>query len=203
MTCSKCTKSKTGKNNGTEEPIKRPRIPKRISKRKSTTTSNVTKKKANTATPEDSSDDLEPPQIENHATDAFTDEASDDEEESTDQEEDEDSQDEEQGVKNKKSRNNGKSEYDKKEAAKDVEKYRPLNYHGGIDACKELIKFHTGMEVNSEQMSSKEDCVFINLGFCKNNSPECTKSEKDANFGTWIRMTRSEIQWPVMGRRLA
>lgn len=198
MTCSKCTKSKTGKNNGTEEPIKRPRIRKRISKRKSTTTTKIIKKKANTATPEDSSDDLEPPQIENHATDASTDE---EEEESTDEEEDEDSEDEEPDVK-RKSRDNGKSDYDKKEAARDVEKYRPLNYHGGLEACKSIIERHTGLKVKSEQMSSKEECVFINLGFCQNNSPECTKSEKDANFGTWIRMTRTEIQMACYGKKV-
>jgi len=106
-----------------------------------TTTTKIIQKKANTATPEDSSDDLDFSPIENRATDAFTDDASDDEEESTDQEEDEGSEDEEQDVKTKKLKDNGKSEYDKKEAAKDVEKYRPLSYHGGMDACKELIRF--------------------------------------------------------------
>jgi len=198
MTCSKCTKSKIGKNNGTEEPIKHPRILNRLSKRKSTTTAKIIHK-ANTATPEELSDDLEPSPIENHATDAFTDEASDDQAESTDQEEDEDSQDEEQGVRNKKPIDNGKSEYDKKEAAKDVKMFRPLNYHGGLEACKAIIERHSGLKVKSEQMSSKEDAVSVNLGYCKNRSPSCV-TKKKGGYGMWVRLTRTEVQIACYGR---
>lgn len=108
-------------------------------------------------------------------------------------------EDSEENVKTKKKSDNAKSAYEKEEAAKDVEMYRPLNYHGGIEACEALIERHTGFKVKGEQMSSKDDCVFVDLGYCKNHSTACV-TKKKGGYGTWIRLTRTELQSACYGK---
>lgn len=135
-----------------------------------------------------------------HSEESTDEEMEDDEDSeiSTDDDEDSEEVQDKTTKKNKKSEDD-KSAYDKKEAAKDVDMYRPLDYYGGVEACKTIIERHTGLKVKNEQMSSKEDAVFVNLGYCMNHSPSCVPKKK-GGYGTWIRLTRTEIQIACYGR---
>jgi len=124
------------------------------------------------------------------------------------EDDDEDSEDGENNseAKTKKSKDGEKSDHKSskkalkaKADAEDLLLYSPVNYHGGEEACRELVKKHTGLDVKVVKMESKENHVFFNLGSCRNGSSDCS-AKKEGGYGTWIRLTRTEIQLACYGK---